>query len=118
MSDWQYQPYQGVNPGLLQDQVNAPNKQASGLSALTNSAFPGINNSIQQLVQSGRINKLISSLLGSGSTPQLGINMSAQGGQSGMPNPMQQSIGQQTTMMQDPLGLLGGGRQQGGMGLG
>jgi|ERR1700761_6119300 len=97
MADWQYQPYQGINPALLAAQVNATPKNAAGLNALSQD-IPGITNGLSSIIQKNQLNNLIKQYLNSQNSQQ---------GQTGMPNPFAQSLGQQTTMGNSPLSMMG-----------
>lgn len=108
---WNYNDYQGIDPNLLRDLVNKPSPKAQGLSALTQGIFgqqnqnSGVNGAISQIpqiMQQQKMKQLIQQLTSGqkqGSSPQQGA---------GIPNPFMQSIGKNTTMDQDPLGLFGG----------
>jgi len=112
MPDWKYESYKGIDPGLLQQMVNMRSKNAAGIDAFSQGAFGDSNQHgamgfIQQMMKQQQQQKAMQQLMqqmgGQGQSP----NMMQQPG-AGMPNPMMQSMGQQTTMMQDPLGLFGG----------
>lgn len=113
MPDWNQAQYQGINPGLLQQLVNMPSKNAAGINALSQGVFGDSNqhgamgslqNMIQKQQQQKSLQQLMQSLQGGGGQGQQSM-MQQPGG--GMPNPMAQSMGQNTTMMNDPLGIFG-----------
>ena len=101
MPGWNYQPYQGINPQLLQMMAQQPSKNAMNLNALMQGLGPGLqqgsNNMIQAMIQKNMINRLMQQM----SQGQDAYSQGAFGGQ----NPLMQSINQQTTMGYDPLGL-------------
>jgi len=115
-------PIPGLPPGLLQMLASVPSKKAAGQDAFTQNFFPGVNKAIditnqgnQQKQQNNRIAQLLQQLRGG----QLQMPQGQPQAQAPMPNPMQQSMGQNSTMMNgDPLGLFGSPPMQAGGGMG
>lgn len=91
MPDWNYQPYRGINPQLLQSMVNMPSKSASGLNALSSGLSDGfgsggIGGNLQQMIQNSAMKKIIAQY-GGNQMPQGQSQMSP-----GMPSPTQNSM--------------------------
>jgi hypothetical protein len=115
-------PIPAIPEGLLQMLASVPSKQASGQNAFTQNFFPGLNNAMgianqgyKQKNQQNQISQLLQQLRGG--QPQMPQGQPQ--AQAPMPNPMQQSIGQNSTMINgDPLGLFGPPPMQAGGGMG
>lgn len=103
-------PIPGIPTALLKEAITS--SEGDGKNIFAQNFFPGLNkavdifaNSQHQKNQQNQIAQLLQQLRGG--QPQMFQGMSQQ--QAPMPNPMQQSIGNNSTMMNnDPLGLFGG----------
>jgi hypothetical protein len=94
MPEWNQAKYQGIDPGLLQQLVNMPSKNAAGINAFSQGAFGDSNQhgamgAIQGMVQKNQqqqtLQKLMQQLQGQGQQPQGSVGSGFSAGQTQAP---------------------------------